>query len=56
MLTTLTGAPICLVTSGHVASNPRIGMIYGNWDRMGEERQVAVLETARRIIDDPDAL
>ena len=36
--------------------NPRIGMVYRNWDRMDEERREAILETAERIIEDPDRL
>ena len=31
--------------------NPRIGRIYSNWDRMGEDRQAEYLESAERFLD-----
>ena len=32
-------------------SNHRIGRIYSNWDRMGEDKQAAYLETAQDFLD-----
>ncbi|ABC63837.1 cryptochrome/photolyase family protein [Erythrobacter litoralis] len=32
-------------------SNPRIGRIYSNWDRMGEEKQQAYLDRAESFLD-----
>ena len=32
-------------------SNHRIGRIYSNWDRMGENKQAAYLETAHDFLD-----
>lgn len=36
--------------------NPRIGMVYRNWDRMDEDRRKAILDTAEQIISGPDRL
>lgn len=36
--------------------NPRIGMVYRNWDRMAADRRDAILETAEQIIADPARL
>ena len=33
------------------ASNPRIGRIYGTWDRLGPDRQRAYLASARKFLD-----
>lgn len=32
-------------------ANPRIGRIYANWDRMGEERQAEYLDSAEAFLD-----
>ncbi len=37
-------------------SNPRIGMVYRNWDRMKEDRRSAILETAERYQERRDTL
>jgi len=36
--------------------NPRIGMVYRNWDRMSQDRRDEILTTADAILADPDAL
>jgi deoxyribodipyrimidine photolyase-related protein len=39
-----------------LARNPRIGMIYRSWDRMDDDKRVAVLETAERILNQLNGL
>lgn len=39
-----------------LAGNPRIGMIYRSWDRMGDDKQEALLETAERMLENLEAL
>ncbi len=36
--------------------NPRIGMVYRNWDRMSQDRRDEILASADAIIANPDAL
>ncbi|XOZ33169.1 cryptochrome/photolyase family protein [Halomonadaceae bacterium KBTZ08] len=40
----------------HFKSNPRMGMIYRNWDQQGEERRTAVLAHADHLLSDLDSL
>jgi deoxyribodipyrimidine photolyase-related protein len=35
--------------------NPRMGQMYRTWDRMDEEKRVAILDGARRVLDKLDA-
>lgn len=39
-----------------LAKNPRIGMIYGNWDKQNDVQKHAVLERAEWCVDNIDAL
>lgn len=41
---------------GNFQSNPRMGMIYRNWEKQGEERRAAVLAHAESLLADVDAL
>ena len=34
-----------------LAANPRMAVLFRNWDRMAEERRLAILETAQRRLD-----
>lgn len=36
--------------------NPRIGMIYGSWDKMSEEKRDAILQQAEKYLDDIESL
>jgi deoxyribodipyrimidine photolyase-related protein len=40
----------------HFKSNPRMGMIYRNWEKQGEERRAAVLAHAESVLANVDAL
>jgi deoxyribodipyrimidine photolyase-related protein len=39
-----------------LAKNPRIGMIYGNWDKQNDEQKHAVLERAQWCLDNIETL
>jgi deoxyribodipyrimidine photolyase-related protein len=39
-----------------LAANPRLGMLYKNWDKRDEQSQQAVLDRARWCIDNLEAL
>ncbi len=39
-----------------LSANPRIGMVYRNWDRMDPARRAAVLETAEGYLEDIEQL
>jgi deoxyribodipyrimidine photolyase-related protein len=39
-----------------LAKNPRIGMIYGNWDKQYDEQKHAVLERAQWCLDNIETL
>lgn len=39
-----------------LARNPRLGMLFGSWDRMGEEQNRAILSRARHLLRDLETL